>query len=197
LGTSASKKENNFLFKLKNIFAAAPVRYAFAALLLISVGVLVYLNYFTPRPDIIYMTQNSEQKNIELPDGSQAHLNSASELKVMPFGGRRVVYLKGQALFEVRKNKGDFIVQTDYADIKVTGTKFDVRAHDKKTRVSKQSLNNKLIYYIHYSTFKSIYVNLSFLASPYLTPQMFMEDTVVAAMQSQLLKRQASLNHLR
>ncbi len=69
---------------------------------------------------------------VTLCDGTQVHLNSGSSL-VFPaeFSGKtREVFLRGEGYFDVSKvsNKA-FIVQTDYLDIKVLGTKFNVSAY--------------------------------------------------------------------
>jgi len=69
---------------------------------------------------------------ITLADGTKVWLNSGSKL-IFPsvFKGKtRVVYLEGEALFEVTKNNDKpFFVETDQFKIKVYGTKFNVQAY--------------------------------------------------------------------
>ncbi len=72
---------------------------------------------------------------IKLADGTEVWLNAASSLRFpFQFGAKsREVYLKGEAYFQVAKNKDqEFIVHTDYADIKVHGTTFNVNAYNEE-----------------------------------------------------------------
>lgn len=72
--------------------------------------------------------------NLTLSDGTIVHLNAGSTLKYpvqfIP-GQERKVFVKGEAYFEVTKNKNDpFIVNTKNINIKVLGTSFNVSAYD-------------------------------------------------------------------
>ena len=79
---------------------------------------------------------NSEQgtrgKVISLSDGSKIYLNAGSELSYFKDynSKNRKVYLNGEAYFDVIKGINPFIISTDYAEITVLGTKFNVRARD-------------------------------------------------------------------
>lgn len=68
---------------------------------------------------------------IEMDDGTRVWVNSASKLKYpMQFvGEERVVFLEGEACFEVKKDRKPFVVRTSMGDIQVTGTVFDVKAY--------------------------------------------------------------------
>jgi hypothetical protein len=70
---------------------------------------------------------------IILSDGTRVQLNSGSRL-VFPaeFSEKiREVYLKGEGYFEVSKNPTKpFIVKTDFVDIKVLGTVFNISAYE-------------------------------------------------------------------
>jgi len=69
---------------------------------------------------------------VMLSEGTKIWLNSGSKLIFPPvFDGKsRDVYLEGEALFEVSKNKDKpFFVKTDRFKIKVYGTKFNVQAY--------------------------------------------------------------------
>jgi hypothetical protein len=71
--------------------------------------------------------------HLQLADGTKVWLNSDSELKYTNqfVGKQRVVYLKGEAFFEVRKDKEHpFIVRTKSMDVKVYGTEFNVMAYE-------------------------------------------------------------------
>lgn len=68
--------------------------------------------------------------NISLPDGSIVWLNSGSTLSYpTKFSKNRPVTLVGEAFFEVEKNHKPFIVSTDYGDVEVKGTSFNVKAY--------------------------------------------------------------------
>ena len=68
--------------------------------------------------------------NITLPDGSLVWLNSGSTLSYpTKFSKSRPVTLVGEAFFEVVKNDKPFIVSTEYGDVKVKGTSFNVKAY--------------------------------------------------------------------
>ncbi len=72
--------------------------------------------------------------NLTLSDGTRVWLNAETELRYpVQFNGKeRVVYLKGEAYFEVAKNKKKpFLVQVDDMAVKVYGTEFNVNAYNK------------------------------------------------------------------
>jgi len=69
---------------------------------------------------------------IMLSDGTGVWLNSGSRLVFPPVfrGNTREVFLEGEALFEVAKNREKpFYVKTDLFKMKVYGTKFNVQAY--------------------------------------------------------------------
>ena len=94
---------------------------------------------------------------IKLADGSLVWLNSGSTLKYPDkfIDKQRIVYLKGEAYFEVKSDVSrPFIVQSQTLQVKATGTKFNVHAFDNdnitevtlaegKVSVSKLSSNGK------------------------------------------------------
>lgn len=67
-----------------------------------------------------------------LPDGSEVWINSGSAIRYHAkdfHHGKREIQLKGEAFFQVTKNKREpFKVITPLADIHVTGTSFNVKA---------------------------------------------------------------------
>lgn len=65
-----------------------------------------------------------------LPDGSLVWINSGSTLSYSTqFKENRPVTLVGEAYFEVKKNDKPFIVSTQYGDVEVKGTSFNVKAY--------------------------------------------------------------------
>ena len=76
---------------------------------------------------------------IDLSDGTVVELNSGSRL-VFPAvfsGKKREVYLQGEAFFAVSRNeKQPFVVRTDFMDVQVLGTRFNVSAYSDENMVS-------------------------------------------------------------
>lgn len=65
-----------------------------------------------------------------LPDGSAVWLNSGSEVSYpQNFGKTRKITLKGEMYLEVKKNRNPFIVKTDFGEVAVLGTKFNVSSY--------------------------------------------------------------------
>jgi ferric-dicitrate binding protein FerR (iron transport regulator) len=72
---------------------------------------------------------------LKLVDGTKVILNSNSELKYTDrfVGKQRLVYLKGEAYFDVAKDKEHpFIVKTSSMDVKVFGTQFNVMDYEEE-----------------------------------------------------------------
>lgn len=70
--------------------------------------------------------------SLELEDGSRVWLNAGSELSYPARfkGKQRVVYLKGEAYFDVMRNEEKpFVVQVEDVQVKVLGTEFNVTAY--------------------------------------------------------------------
>jgi transmembrane sensor len=76
--------------------------------------------------------------SVILPDGTQVSLNAGSVITYKKgFGStHRSVSLKGEAFFEVRKNKAlPFLISSGEARVKVTGTKFNVKAYRRLNEI--------------------------------------------------------------
>lgn len=72
--------------------------------------------------------------NITLPDGSLVWLNSGSSLTYpSKFRKERPVKLNGEAYFKVEKDNKPFIVSTQFGDVEVKGTSFNVQAFEDET----------------------------------------------------------------
>ncbi|NPA37001.1 MAG: FecR family protein [Chlorobi bacterium] len=84
---------------------------------------------------ITAITSPGEKSKIILPDSSIVWLNSDSKLSYSNFGenGARRVSIEGEAFFEVTKNVSlPFIVTTKDYNVKVLGTKFNVRSYNNE-----------------------------------------------------------------
>jgi transmembrane sensor len=86
----------------------------------------------------LYRTGIGERSAVVLPDGSVATLDTDSQLKVAYSKSERGVYLlRGQALFEVAKNKvRPFQVHAAGQLITAVGTTFNVRVRGDRVQVS-------------------------------------------------------------
>lgn len=74
-------------------------------------------------------TPYGAKTNITLPDGSKVWLNSGTTLSFPSvFVRNRPVTLVGEAFFEVVKSRDPFIVSTNYGEVEVKGTSFNVKA---------------------------------------------------------------------
>lgn len=83
-------------------------------------------------------TPKGGQYEVVLPDGTKIWLNSASSIQFpTAFTGKeRMVSLQGEAYFEVAKNKAmPFKVKTDFQEIEVLGTHFNVMAYDNESSI--------------------------------------------------------------
>ena len=117
--------------KLKNTFAFG------TALIVIVTALLLYNNH---NPELILKsiaTTNMQKLEVELPDGSIANLNSGSKVEFYENfeDDKREVRLEGEAFFSVKKDGRPFTIKTENAVTKVLGTKFNVWARAKETRV--------------------------------------------------------------
>ncbi len=74
---------------------------------------------------------------VNLPDGSIVSLNAGSQLSYdSDFNSKsRDVYLVGEALFHVEKQKNPFIVHTSHLDVHVTGTTFNIKSYPDDDRI--------------------------------------------------------------
>lgn len=73
-----------------------------------------------------------------LPDGSKVWLNSDTKIRfpnIFP-NKSRIVYLEGEAYFEVKHNKNKpFVVKTINSNVEVLGTKFNIKAYKEESKI--------------------------------------------------------------
>jgi ferric-dicitrate binding protein FerR (iron transport regulator) len=112
--------------KLQRILAVAA---AFVFGIIISSAIISYW----PVSDNSIALQNvttpyGARTQFQLPDGSTVWLNSGSKLSYpIRFAKNRHITLEGEAFFEVQKGC-PFIVSTNFGDVQVKGTSFNVKA---------------------------------------------------------------------
>jgi ferric-dicitrate binding protein FerR (iron transport regulator) len=84
---------------------------------------------------------------LQLADGTKVWLNSASSFKYPTkfIGDQRIVYLSGEAYFDVAHNKEKpFIVKVEDMNVKVLGTEFNVKAYADEPFVKTTLVNGKV-----------------------------------------------------
>lgn len=84
----------------------------------------------------------STEKNYEvvhLPDGSTVYLNHNSAITYDQGFNPRIIGLEGEAFFTVKADESIFLVTTEYGDVEVLGTEFNVKAAAKQLVVDVKS----------------------------------------------------------
>lgn len=117
------------------------LRYAAIFMLPIISGLAVWIST-SEKPATAEMitcyVPNGEQLVVELPDGSNAQINSGS-IFIYPkefTQKKREVYLVGEANFSVTKDEDKpFIVQIKSLQVEVVGTKFNVESYPESDRI--------------------------------------------------------------
>ncbi|TKG95877.1 DUF4974 domain-containing protein [Puteibacter caeruleilacunae] len=113
-----------------------------AAVLIIGIllgNVLTY--WMTKHEEPTFVTSIAPKGSISqtiLPDGSEVFLNAETEIKytVTDQKERGVILKSGEAWFNVAKNpEKPFVVHTPYYDVRVLGTKFNVKAYNEDRSV--------------------------------------------------------------
>lgn len=129
--------------KIRNLRIAVSI----AASVIVIIGIASLLNLLKPESSnltsspVAYneiVTPKGARTNITLPDGTNVWLNADSRLRYeMDFiRNERVVYLTGEAFFDVAKSKGKlFIVNTGKIAVKAWGTKFNVKAYPEENTI--------------------------------------------------------------
>lgn len=131
-----NKIEQDEIPEMKPVFHTSwAVRIAAVLILLLGIGwgIRSIINTRVEKIETAF-----SQRQITLPDGSIAYLNSNSYLTYPKVFGKqnRKVTLSGEAFFKVAKNPlKPFIVETQSARIKVLGTSFNVLAPKGNNRV--------------------------------------------------------------
>lgn len=128
-------KPVNKRFSVSGFAGAAPTRHSFvypALAVCLALALLLPAILYTQPAWLlpgVHATRIAETAEIVLPDGSAAELAPKSKIKVAYSGAERRVYLEtGEAFFEVNADDARaFFVSSGDAEIRVTGTKFNVR----------------------------------------------------------------------
>lgn len=117
-----------------------------------SGGLTYKIRQVNPTMEMVYNTvtiPRGGEYRLELSDGTKVWLNAETELKFpVNFSGRsRDVYLKGEAYFQVNRDKEhEFRVHTSMGTVKVLGTDFNVRDYADEQKVITTLESGKVMY---------------------------------------------------
>ncbi|SHH64844.1 FecR family protein [Chryseolinea serpens] len=107
---------------------------------------------FVTRQSTVVYNAGENNMRILLPDSSFVWLNRHSTLEYAPTFGtaNREVRLKGEAFFDVRKNKKQpFIVKAENIQVLVRGTKFNVQAYTAEPAIKTTLEEGKIELYVN------------------------------------------------
>lgn len=135
------KEKNTPLQRPAKSFRTRWLGYAAAVLFLVVLSITLYRLTGSGAPELnIIEVPDGQRASVILSDGTRVWLNSRSKLAYPSrFSGRkRTVRLEGEGFFEVTRNeKAAFTVQSDLLEVKVLGTKFNMKAYpDEISRVT-------------------------------------------------------------
>ncbi|WP_460804611.1 FecR family protein [Microbulbifer agarilyticus] len=120
---------------------------------MLAVGV-VYLAPWQSEPTPQgYTSELAQVRNVILEDGTHVTLGGDSALEVaFSEGSRRINLLRGQAFFNVTKDAArPFLVSAQGAEVRVVGTRFDVRTGSKLNPVVKVTVEEGIVDVAHKS----------------------------------------------
>ncbi len=98
----------------------------------------IFVSLDATHSSYIALTNKDQRSEIVLPDGSRVWLNASTQITFdQPLWSKDYrLNLSGEAYFEVKHNKNrPFIVSADGVDVKVLGTKFNVRTRKEEQEV--------------------------------------------------------------
>lgn len=122
---------------------------AFLLIPLIGLGILYWITQYNPSVDQLTETiaPRGQKSQIVLADGTKVWLNSDTKIKYPGNFSKdqRDVYLDGEAFFEVSKNPHQpFVVHTSGVNVKVLGTKFNVKAYADENQIETSLFEGKV-----------------------------------------------------
>lgn len=136
--------ESNEASQSRRDYVAPLLKVAAGFLILALASLFVYTSGSLSVPeeqaaDIVLTTDDHQQREITLNDGTVVYLNKNSSLVISEVYAtdKREVYLEGEAYFEVAHNAElPFIIQTDYSEVEVLGTSFNVKSGSELVEVA-------------------------------------------------------------
>ena len=153
--TQTIRKQLRFLLRIAGILLL-PVLCTLATYLYMDKQTQPFINN-----KVIVEAQNGHRAAVILPDGLKVNLNSGSYISYLQSFGKKVreIKLSGKAIFEVTKDpKKKFIVNTEYINIEVLGTTFNVYAYEKENTVEMVLLTGQVKINTNKAPYQSYYV---------------------------------------
>ncbi len=134
LGKKSDLKSKNIFLTLyaflKNILSKEKHNYKVLTSFSLTLTLITYFS-IQVYSNLNFITHETPQRLIRLPDGSSITLNKSSSIKYKhDFIEHRQLNLNGEAFFNVRKGEIPFIITTDFGEVKVLGTSFNVRSRE-------------------------------------------------------------------
>lgn len=132
---------------LRKSFRMIPLLRIAAILVVLFGATFLGIRYFS---SVTISTQRAENIETTLPDGSHVTLNADSRIRYRKsFSGEsRVLHLRGEAYFEVKKDEDKpFIITLHDAEIMVLGTSFNVRAYKEMGNIEVTVAEGKVSVY--------------------------------------------------
>ncbi len=140
LGNDGGPIAENTVVRAENRFRKPSMWAAITAIAASFIFALVNLTNLTGHENFVreYQTEPGQHQFVSLEDGSNIHLNTQSKLTVtFAQAERRVDMGYGEALFEVAHDgERPFIVSVAGRDVRVVGTKFNIRRFNRKLTVT-------------------------------------------------------------
>lgn len=136
-------------FTLSRILKVYQKIAAFLLVPIIGLGIIYWISQYNQSVDQFSETiaPRGQKSQIVLADGTKVWLNSDTKIKYATNFNKkqRDVYLDGEAFFEVSKNPyKPFVVHTTGLNVKVLGTKFNVKAYSDENEVETSLFEGKV-----------------------------------------------------
>ncbi|OFX90086.1 MAG: hypothetical protein A2W99_17320 [Bacteroidetes bacterium GWF2_33_16] len=87
----------------------------------------------------VKVSAKDSYETVNFPDGSFAYLNKNSSVEYDKNFTNRIIKQKGEVFYEVTKGNNRFIVETESGEVKVLGTKFNVKSTRNELEVEVES----------------------------------------------------------
>jgi transmembrane sensor len=96
---------------------------------------------------VVKENSKGRKSTLFLPDGTVVNLNAASSIKYQEnfYDSARVIYLDGEAFFDVAKDARPFVVYVDNLSITALGTSFNVNAYSNADEVAVSLASGKVL----------------------------------------------------
>lgn len=114
------------------------------------------------RNEMVVEADKGQKAKLTLSDGTKIRLNSESMLVYNQNFGKesRDVTLKGEAYFEVAKDSiRPFIVHTNFLDIEVLGTSFNVYSYENEEKIEMTLISGRIKIETHTNPVNTIYLS--------------------------------------